>query len=144
MFVSVDRSNRSLSRPPSMGVRVLRSGSCGVSGRVRKKAPNKNHDSGAKRRAKWERIKVRAFKPRLAETWIDVAFFRPARARYAGVPTHLQTFRACARLSLGQCDLLCRVAHERDADLQREPVAHLGADDQLREALLLSLGAPRR
>src|SRR3984885_11295451 len=67
MFVSVDRSNRSLSCPPSIGVRVLRSGSCQVSGRVRKKAPNKNHDSGAKRGAKWERIDDRGLSPRIGD-----------------------------------------------------------------------------
>jgi hypothetical protein len=67
MFVSVDRSNRSLSRPHSIGVKVLRSGSCEVSGRVRKKASNKNHDFGAKRRAEWERIDDRAFSPRIGD-----------------------------------------------------------------------------
>src|SRR5271156_3487491 len=44
MFVSVDRSNRSLSRPPSIGVTVLRGGPCTVSGARPQKAPNKNHD----------------------------------------------------------------------------------------------------
>src|ERR1700677_11095 len=108
-----------------------------------KKMPNKNHDSGAKRRAKRERSEHRDLASAL-ETWIDITFFRPARARCAGGPARRQTFRAGARLPLGQCGMLCRTAHERDADLQREPVAHLGADDQFRKALLLSLGPPRR
>jgi hypothetical protein len=50
MFVSVDRFIRPLSRPPSIGVRVLRSARAEVSERVGKKAPNKNHDRGAKHR----------------------------------------------------------------------------------------------
>src|ERR1700722_990364 len=42
MFVSVDRFNRSLSRPPSIGVRVLRSRRGEVSGRVKKSAQQKS------------------------------------------------------------------------------------------------------
>src|SRR5580693_2450693 len=47
MFVSVDRSNRSLSRPPSVGVKVLRGGPIEVSRRVRKK--------GAQQKSRFQR-----------------------------------------------------------------------------------------
>jgi hypothetical protein len=51
MLVSVDRLIRPLSRPPSVGVKMLRRGLVEVSGRIEKSAPNKNHDCSAKRRA---------------------------------------------------------------------------------------------
>jgi hypothetical protein len=47
---------------------------------------------------------------------IDVYLFRPARARRAGGQAHRQTFRAGARLSLGERNLLCPASDERDAD----------------------------
>lgn len=65
-----------------------------------KKAPNKNHDSRAKRWAKRERIEDRGLEPPIGDP-IDVHLFRPALARRAGEPRHRQAFRAGARLSLG-------------------------------------------
>src|SRR5271167_4570199 len=143
MFVSVDRSNRSLSLPPSIGVRVLRRGPGEVSG-VRKKSAQQKSRLRRETPGLMGTYSRSGPYTRALETWIDVTFFRPARARRAGGPARRQTFRAGARLPLGQCGLLCRAAHERDADLQREPAFDLGADDQFREAFLLSLGAPRR
>src|SRR5271156_390631 len=98
MFVSVDRSNRSLSRPPSIGVRVLRSGFPGVSRPGQKKAPNKNHVLSAKRRAKWERIEDRGLSQRIGDLALtSLSSALPARAAPEGrlIVRHSALVRVC-------------------------------------------------
>src|SRR5580700_11798798 len=68
MFVSVDRFNRSLSRPPSIGVRVLRSGPPEVSRLRPKKRPTKIMFSARNAGPNGNVLKIEAL-ARVLETW---------------------------------------------------------------------------
>jgi thiosulfate reductase cytochrome b subunit len=98
MFVSADRFIRPLSRPPSVGVKVLRGGPPPGFRPHQKKPPNKNHDCGAKRRAKWERIDDRGLKPRIGGPGLtSLSSALPARAAPEGrlVARHSALVRVC-------------------------------------------------